>query len=109
MLEVMEHISPANHAEKIGKPLAIAHGENDTRVPLGEALRMWQEVKKQGVQCEVIVCEGEGHGKRLRSKSKWKPELIISLHCHDRISAEECHRVYECRNGALLPTIPPPY
>jgi len=39
--EMLERISPVNHADKIKKPMCISHGENDTRVPIAEALRMW--------------------------------------------------------------------
>ena len=59
---MLERISPVNHAEKIKKPMCISHGENDTRVPIAEALRMWNIVKKNGITSELIICEIEGHG-----------------------------------------------
>lgn len=60
---MLERISPINNVNKITKPMGIAHGEKDTRVPLGEALTMWDAVKKNGVVSELVVCEFEGHGK----------------------------------------------
>jgi len=57
----LERISPLNNAEKITVPLSIAHGEEDSRVPVGEALSMWDIVSKK-VYMELMVCELEGHG-----------------------------------------------
>jgi dipeptidyl aminopeptidase/acylaminoacyl peptidase len=59
----LERISPLNNADKISIPLSIAHGETDSRVPVEEAVRMWEILKKNGVHCELMVCEKEGHGK----------------------------------------------
>ena len=37
---ILEPISPLNNVESIVVPLSIAHGEEDSRVPVGDALRM---------------------------------------------------------------------
>jgi len=63
----LEKISPANNASKITVPLSIAHGETDPRVPIGEAIKMWETVSKGGVHTELIVCEKEGHGFKQKS------------------------------------------
>ena len=57
----LERISPLNNAENITVPLSIAHGEEDSRVPVGEAMRMWDIASKR-VYMELMVCELEGHG-----------------------------------------------
>jgi len=57
----LERISPLNNAEKIAVPLSIAHGDEDSRVPIGEAMRLWDIASKK-VYMELIVCELEGHG-----------------------------------------------
>ena len=57
----LERISPLNNAEKIAVPLSIAHGEEDSRVPIGETLRLWDIASKK-VYMELMVCELEGHG-----------------------------------------------
>ncbi|KAI9512128.1 Alpha/Beta hydrolase protein [Russula earlei] len=57
----LERISPLNNAERIAVPLSIAHGEEDSRVPVGEALRLWDIANKK-VYMELMVCELEGHG-----------------------------------------------
>lgn len=67
--EFLERISPVNNASKIVVPLSIAHGESDTRVPIGEGVKMWDIVSKNGVHAELIVCEKEGHGMLLECQS----------------------------------------
>lgn len=57
----LERISPLNNAEMIAVPLSIAHGEEDSRVPVGEAMRLW-DVASKNVYMELMVCELEGHG-----------------------------------------------
>ena len=43
-------------------PLLTAHGENDTRVPVEEAIKMWDLVSRNGVHTELVIAEKEGHG-----------------------------------------------
>ena len=57
----LERISPLNNAEKIAVPLSIAHGDEDSRVPLSETLQLWDIASKK-VYMELMVCELEGHG-----------------------------------------------
>ncbi|KAI0049720.1 alpha/beta-hydrolase [Auriscalpium vulgare] len=64
--EFLERISPVNNAAKITVPLSIAHGETDSRVPIGEAKMMWGMVSKN-VHAELMVCEKEGHGFKQKS------------------------------------------
>jgi len=44
-------------------PLSIAHGEEDSRVPVSEALRLWDK----NTCTELMVCELEGHGFKQKS------------------------------------------
>ncbi|KAJ6497168.1 Alpha/Beta hydrolase protein [Mycena vitilis] len=60
----LEKISPINRTSDIMAPLQIAHGDTDSRIPVDQAIRMWQTVLKGGVHCELMVCEKEGHGKQ---------------------------------------------
>jgi len=62
----LERISPLNNAEKIAVPLSIALGEEDSRVPVGEALRLW-DIANEKVYVELMVCELEGHGFKQKS------------------------------------------
>lgn len=58
----LESISPINRVEEIAAPLFVLHGENDPRVPVGEAEQIVENARKQGVPVEKLIFEDEGHG-----------------------------------------------
>ncbi len=60
--EFLESISPTNNIENIDAPLFVLHGENDPRVPVGEATQIAEEAQKQGVPVRKLIFEDEGHG-----------------------------------------------
>jgi dipeptidyl aminopeptidase/acylaminoacyl peptidase len=72
----LERISPLNNAGKITVPLSIAHGEEDSRVPVDEALQLWDIASKK-VYMELMVCELEGHGTLARVRSAGGVKLIF--------------------------------
>ena len=61
MREFLLGVSPLTQAAKIKVPLAIAHGKNDPRVPLGQAQAMYEAAKANNVPVWLIVYEDEGH------------------------------------------------
>ncbi|KAF8191512.1 Alpha/Beta hydrolase protein [Mycena galopus ATCC 62051] len=67
----LEKVSPINRTSEIKSPLQIAHGDTDSRVPIDQAIRMWQTVLKSGVHCELIACEKEGHGFKQKSVTEY--------------------------------------
>jgi dipeptidyl aminopeptidase/acylaminoacyl peptidase len=58
----LESISPITDAEAIDAPLFVIHGENDPRVPVGEAEQIAEAVEAQGQPVELLVFPDEGHG-----------------------------------------------
>ncbi len=60
--EFLKSISPIYKAERIDMPLMIAHGLNDPRVPVGEAMQIAVALKKRGVDVEELYFPDEGHG-----------------------------------------------
>jgi len=60
--EFLESISPINKADRIDAPLFVLHGENDPRVPVGEAEQIAEEVERQGLPVELLTFDDEGHG-----------------------------------------------
>lgn len=42
--EMMEKSDPSRHIDNIVTPMLVIHGDKDYRVPIGEALRLWQEL-----------------------------------------------------------------
>ena len=59
--EFLESISPINTIENIDAPLFVLHGENDPRVPVGEAEQIAEEAEKH-VPVRTLIFEDEGHG-----------------------------------------------
>jgi dipeptidyl aminopeptidase/acylaminoacyl peptidase len=60
--EFLREISPLTHAANIRAPLLIIHGENDPRVPVGEARQIAEAVRAQGGEVETLIFPDEGHG-----------------------------------------------
>ncbi len=60
--EFLESISPSNNIENIEAPLFVLHGENDPRVPVGEAEQIVEKAREQGVPVRKLIFDDEGHG-----------------------------------------------
>jgi len=60
--EFLKEISPLTHADRIRAPLLIVHGENDSRVPVGEARQIAAAIEANGGVVETLIFPDEGHG-----------------------------------------------
>jgi len=60
--EFLKSISPIYKTDKIDMPLMIAHGLNDPRVPIGEALQVAVALKRRGLEVAELYFPDEGHG-----------------------------------------------
>jgi dipeptidyl aminopeptidase/acylaminoacyl peptidase len=60
--EFLTEISPLTHAENIRAPLLIIHGENDPRVPVGEARQIADAIRSRGGEVDTLIFKNEGHG-----------------------------------------------
>lgn len=72
----LEARAPVNHSDKFTKPIFIIHGRNDTRVPVTEALQMYDGVRAQGGQPWLIIANDEGHGFRRKSNSDFTDAAV---------------------------------
>ncbi|MCL2131016.1 MAG: prolyl oligopeptidase family serine peptidase [Lentimicrobiaceae bacterium] len=54
--------SPLFQADKIKTPLLLLHGDDDTNVPVGESIQMFNALRILGRPVELIQVEGENHG-----------------------------------------------
>lgn len=54
--------SPINHVKTSSPPFLMIHGDHDETVPLDQSKRMQQRLQKDGVDAELIVVPGKGHG-----------------------------------------------
>ena len=60
--EFLASISPLNRIDAIKIPMLIAHGANDPRVPVGEAMQLGVGLQKRGYDPELLFFPDEGHG-----------------------------------------------
>lgn len=56
----VEH-SPHRHVGSITTPMLVIHGELDHRVPIGEALRLWTDLQRHGVESKFLYFPDENH------------------------------------------------
>lgn len=62
MRKHLNAISPTTNAHKITKPLFVAQGKNDPRVPFTEAEQIVATVRKNGTPVWYLMALDEGHG-----------------------------------------------
>ncbi|MFB6126454.1 MAG: prolyl oligopeptidase family serine peptidase [Halolamina sp.] len=60
--DFLQSVSPINRVDRIDAPLFVLHGENDPRVPVGEAEQIVAELDERGVPVRKLIFEDEGHG-----------------------------------------------
>jgi dipeptidyl aminopeptidase/acylaminoacyl peptidase len=59
--ERYEQYSPHRYLENIRTPMLVIHGDKDYRVPIGEALRLWWDLQRTGVESAYLYYPDEGH------------------------------------------------
>ncbi len=60
--KAMLELSPVTYIDKVTKPLMIAHGATDPRVPVGEAVQFYEIVEKKNKNSKLVIFPDEGHG-----------------------------------------------
>jgi dipeptidyl aminopeptidase/acylaminoacyl peptidase len=53
--------SPIKYAKNVKTPVLILHGQNDDRIPLGQALGFYRALKENGVETEFVIYPREPH------------------------------------------------
>ena len=59
--ELYDAQSPAEHVAKIRTPMLVIHGEQDFRVPVSEALKLWTDIQRHGVEARFLYFPDENH------------------------------------------------
>jgi acetyl esterase/lipase len=54
--------NPITYVDKTDPPFLILHGDQDKLVPLSQSELLRSALKQEGVDCELVVCKGGGHG-----------------------------------------------
>ena len=62
VLSITKAISPKYQASKDDPPTLIIHGDADFLVPIQQAKLMIEALESDGVEAELIVRPGAGHG-----------------------------------------------
>ena len=57
-----DRVSPVSFAAQIRTPVLIVHGEQDTNVPLGQAVYLHRALRHYGAEHEFVIYPREGHG-----------------------------------------------
>jgi dipeptidyl aminopeptidase/acylaminoacyl peptidase len=83
MRAFLESVSPTTHAERISRPLFIAQGANDPRVPQSEADQMVRTLRSQGNEVWYFLARDEGHGFRKKNnRDRYNNAVAVFLHKH---------------------------
>ncbi|RAW03557.1 S9 family peptidase [Pseudochryseolinea flava] len=83
MKEFLLQISPANHVDKITKPLFIIQGLNDPRVPASESEQMKLKMQSKGQKVWYMLAKDEGHGFRKKANvdhMQWAIVMFLQEH-----------------------------
>jgi len=59
--EMYEANSPHLHVGQIRTPMLVIHGNKDYRVPVGEGLRLWWDLSRNGAEAKFLYFPDENH------------------------------------------------
>lgn len=81
VVERRELLHTASVTDQIGKerfmpPCLIIHGEDDITVPPRQSERIYETLRREGKQSQLILVEKAGHGVNF-----WSPSLIEQVYC----------------------------
>jgi dipeptidyl aminopeptidase/acylaminoacyl peptidase len=79
MRKVLERVSPLTRAAEISKPMLVAQGANDPRVPLSEADQIVAALTASGTPVWYLVAADEGHGFSKKSNSDYLRAVWIEF------------------------------
>jgi dipeptidyl aminopeptidase/acylaminoacyl peptidase len=88
MRTFLEKISPARHADKINRPLLVAQGANDPRVPLSESDQIVSAVEKNGAPVWYVVGKDEGHGFQKKVNTDYMRVVMVEFIRQHLLGAE---------------------
>jgi dipeptidyl aminopeptidase/acylaminoacyl peptidase len=59
--ELLRELSPIHDVENVRAPLFVAHGKNDARVPVEEAIQIEERLEDEDVPVETLLVDDAGH------------------------------------------------
>lgn len=79
----LRKISPIHKLHNVKAPLMITHGKNDPRVPVSEAYKIINALKKRGVKVTALIFEDEGHGvRKMKNRLKLYRTMVDFFNRH---------------------------
>ena len=87
--EIARQISPVSHVSPDDPPTLIIHGDQDRLVPLQQSELIVEKLKKAGVETNLVVKKGAGHG--WLGLDKDEPSSSTGLTSTSRKRAETKH------------------
>ena len=57
-----DQVSPISFASKVRTPVLIVHGEDDTNVPVSQAIYFHRALSWFGAEHQLVIYPREGHG-----------------------------------------------
>ena len=83
MRAFLTRVSPTTNAAKIKRPLFIAQGLNDPRVPASESEQMVAEIRASGGSVWYLLANDEGHGfRKKRNRDFYTAAVALFLETH---------------------------
>ena len=76
--EDWERISPFNDVEHVVTPTLIMGGEHDWNVPIQNSEQLYQALRRLGVETQLVVYPGQGHGIRIPSYQRDRMQRYLS-------------------------------
>ncbi|MDX2118768.1 MAG: S9 family peptidase [Planctomycetota bacterium] len=81
--DFLASVSPIHKLDYIKVPMMIAHGLNDPRVPVGEAMQLAIALQKRGEDPELFFAPDEGHGfAKLDNRLLFNERMVKFLKTH---------------------------
>lgn len=81
--DAVDRYSPHRFVDKWKTPALVIHGEKDYRVPIGEALSLFESLQRHGVESELVVFPDEGHWiTRPRNIVAWYESVLAFVTKH---------------------------
>jgi dipeptidyl aminopeptidase/acylaminoacyl peptidase len=77
MREYLEKIAPIKHVQRMTKPLLVAQGANDPRVPLSESDQIVAALESRGVPVWYLVGKDEGHGFSKKTNTDYQRAVLV--------------------------------
>ncbi len=60
--ELLEQLSPLRRVDALTAPLLVAHGANDTNVPVAESEQIVEALRRAGRKVRYLLFDNDGHG-----------------------------------------------